>query len=289
MSKRKLLIHEVFNRIRKSSEKNTKGGLASDLANYLEEKLSFIISKRTLVRYYEAYIEGDEEIDIELYILNRLSQYLGFNDYEHFSTTIEKKGEDASKTTVKIDVDDNEVSSASGTPNVTVNITNTNSNNNQQHFKVPEFIKQNGLGILEMTFVILLVTGGVVFPHTKEPSQNSTNHSILSLWGKLDDDKKYMYWDGERYIATDSSYIGPEFEVIAMDKKLFQDQRRITRKDTMTLENSLGRTWYSKYYGDVEFFTADGIDPDNKRELRKSTELIIGKYAGKNADTIQAQ
>jgi hypothetical protein len=61
------------------------------------------------------------------------------------------------------------------------------------------------------------------------------------------------------------------------------------RKDTLTNQNALGRTWYSKYYNEGEFFTDDGIDPDNGRELRKSTSLIIYKYAGKQKDSIEAE
>ncbi|WP_449400150.1 hypothetical protein [Chryseobacterium wanjuense] len=137
-------------------------------------------------------------------------------------------------------------------------------------------MKKNGLGVLEFAFVALLVTGGVFFnnPMTKQKRNSLGFMSQIS-----ETDKSYMYWDGEQYNPTDSTYISPEFEVIAMDKRLLEHQRRITRKDTMTVENSLGRTWYSKYNGDVEFFTADGVDPENGKELKKSTELMIKKYA----------
>jgi hypothetical protein len=292
MSKKKLLIHEVFKRIKKSSEKNTKGGLASDLADYLEENLSFVISKRTLIRYYEAYIEReeDEDIDIELYILNRLSQYLDFDNYEDFSNTIEKKGEDASKTTVKIGVDDNVVSSVNGMPNVNVTITNTNSNNNEQHFKVPDFIKKNGLGILEMTFVLLLVTGGVVFPNTKDDnSQSSTNTTVSTLWGKSDTDKKYMYWNGERYIATDSSDLGPQIEVVPMNQYNFRNLKKVMRPDTLTVDNALEKFWYDKNNNEVDFFTSFGINPESGKALKDVTEHILKTHAGENADSIRIE
>lgn len=288
MSKKKQLIHDVFERIKETSEKDTKNGWAEDLTDAIDKKIKFKISAKTLSRYYDSYIEEvRKETHIENLILNRLSQYLGYNDYEDYCATVEKKGENASKTTVKIDVDNKEVSSTSGSPNVNVTITNTNSNNNKndQHFKIPEFVKQNGLGILEMTFVLLLVTGGVFFSNGKAKKSASFPLSFMS---GIDSavEKSYMYWDGEKYIATDSSYISPEFDIVAMNKHQLKFLRRITRKDTMTVENSFGRTWYSKCYGEVEFFTADGIDPDTKRELRKSTEYIIDKYAGKNAELL---
>lgn len=288
MSKKKQLIHDVFERIKETSEKDTKNGWADDLSDAIEKKTKFKISGKTLSRYYESYIEEvRKETTIENLILNKLSEYLDYNDYADYCSTIEKKGENASKTTVKIDVDNQEVSSMNGLPNVNVTITNTNSNDNKndQHFKVPDFIKQNGLGILEMTFVLLLVTGGVFF--SKGKAEKSTLFPLTFMSG-IDSavEKSYMYWDGERYIATDSSYISPEFDVVAINEHQLKFLRRITRKDTMTVENSIGRTWYSKCYGEVEFFTADGIDPDTKTELRKSSSYIIDKYAGKNAEPL---
>lgn len=279
MSKKKLLINEVFKRIRKSSEKNTKGGLSSDLSSYLDEKLGFIISKRTLIRYYEAYIEGDEDIDIELYILNRLSQYLEFGDYEDFSTTIEKEGENASTTTVKIGVDNEEVSSVNGISNVSVIINNSNSNKNDQHFKMPEFIKQNGLGVLEMTFVLFLVTGGVVFSNNK-----NSRLGITSGWGSPATDKPYMYWDKDRYMATDSSSLHSRVEVVPMSDFAFINLKKITRPDTLNTENSMGRVWYDKSNNHVEFFTSFGKHPENEKTLKDVTEHILETYAGANAE-----
>lgn len=61
------------------------------------------------------------------------------------------------------------------------------------------------------------------------------------------------------------------------------------RKDTLTDLNAAGKTWYSKYNNEVEFFTADGVDPDTGRELRRSTSWIIFKYAGKQKDTLVAE
>lgn len=290
MSKRKQLIHDIFERIKETSEKDTKYGWSDDLADAIEKKIKFKVSGKTLSRYYDAYIDGiNEEKGIETLILNRLSQYLGFDDYEDFCTTIEKKGADTSKTTVKIDVDNSEVSSINGAPNVNVTITNTNANNNEQNFKMPEFIKQNGLGILEITFVLLLVTGGVVFPNTKDHSGSLTNSTVFTFWGKSDADKKYMYWNGERYIATDSNNLGPHIEVVPMNQYNFRYLKKIMRKDTMTVENSLGKVWCSKYNNDVDFFTMDGINPENGKELKLATDHMVLKYAGQEIDSIQIE
>ncbi|KFF74067.1 hypothetical protein HX13_16450 [Chryseobacterium sp. P1-3] len=95
-----------------------------------------------------------------------------------------------------------------------------------------------------------------------------------------------MYWNGERYIGTDSSYIRPGIDIVAMDAHKLLHFRKIMRKDTLTELNALGKTWYSKYNNEVEFFTDDGVDPDNGRELRKTSPVIIFKYAGKPYDSL---
>jgi hypothetical protein len=278
MSKKKLLIHEVFRKAKEESQRDTKNGLASYLWLYFKEDIGFEINDRSFCRYYDTYITGDGDIKIQPDRLNKLSEYIGYRDFADFSRTFVKKDEEANKTTVKITVDD-EDSLTEKISKIIINITN------EQYFTMPDFIKKNGLGILEMTFVLLLVTSGVVFSNGK--AKKSTSFPLGFMSGiESTVDKNYMYWDGEKYIATDSSYISPEFDVVAMNEYQIKFLRRITRKDTMTVENSLGKTWYSKCNGEVEFFTADGTDPDTKKELKKTTALIIDKYAGKNSDSL---
>lgn len=102
MSKRKLLIREVFKEIKRSSDKDTKYGWAGDLSDELEKKLSFHISTKTLSRYYDSFVtETKEETGIETLVLNKLSEYLDYDDFTDFSRTFIKKDEEANKTTVK--------------------------------------------------------------------------------------------------------------------------------------------------------------------------------------------
>jgi len=284
MSKIKLLIHEVFKQGEIDSGKNKKNGIALFLSVHLEEALNFDIDERTLVRYYDAYIAGTKnEITIEPYKLDKLSKYVGYDDFAHFSRTYIKRDEDTNKTTVKINIDEDEESITDRFSKLIINITN------EQHFKMPEFMKQNGLGIMEITLLICLVTGNVVFSNNKKLNNGSL--FPLALMSNIESgiDKKYMYWNGEKYIGTDSSYIRPGLDIVAMNEHLFQHFKKITRKDTLTEANALGRTWYSKFYGNVEFFTDDGIDPENGRELRKSTSTIIYKYAGKSKDSVEVE
>lgn len=282
MSKKKLLIHEVFKKAKDVSGRDTKNGLASYLWLYFKEDLGFEINDKTFSRYYDTYINNKgEEKDIHIDRLDKLSQYIGYKDFLDFSNTFVKKDEEANKTTVKITVDEDEQSISEKFSKLNINITN------EQHFKMPDFIKQNGLGILEITFILCLVTGNVLFSNSKKMN-NTPAYSFGFMSGVSPmTEKKYMYWNGERYIGTDSSYINPGIEIVAMNAHKLLHFRKIMRKDTLTDINALGKTWYSKYNSEVEFFTDDGIDPDNGRELRKTSSLIIYKYAGKQKDSVE--
>ena len=283
MSKKKLLINEVFRKAKEESQRDTKNGLASYLWLYFKEDLGFEINDRSFSRYYDTYVTGNGDIKIQPDRLDRLSEYLGYKDFTDFSRTFVKREEDANKTTVKISVDHDEESLTEKLSKIIINITN------EQHFKMPEFIKKNGLGILEMTLLLVLVTGGVVFPNTQKNSQDSKSTFSLPFIGKSDQDKKYMYWNGERYIATDSSYISPIYKIIAVNENELAHFRKITRKDTMTVANSLGKVWCSKWNNEVDFFTMDGINPENGRELKLATEHMILKYSGSQADSIDIE
>ncbi|WP_185288309.1 hypothetical protein [Chryseobacterium lactis] len=285
MSKKKLLIHEVFKKAQEDfPNKETKSGWASELSDYFEKTWNFIIHERTFARYYNACIRDEGEPDIkDRLILDKLSEYVGYKDFTDFSRTFVKQEEDTNKTTIKITVDEDEESLSEKFSKLNINITN------EQHFKVPDFIKQNGLGILEISFLLCLVTGNVLFSGTKK--ENSTYSQSLGFMSFMKPivEKKYMYWDGEQYIGTDSIFISPGINIVAMNSHKLKHFRRIMRKDTLTDVNALGKVWYSKYNNEVEFFTDDGVDPDNGRELRKATSLIIYKYAGKQKDSVEVE
>lgn len=283
MSKKKLLIHEVFKQAQSNfPAESTKSGWASELSDYFEKNLKFIINEKTFSRYYDTCIRDNKDVNIkDIEILNKLSQYVGYKDFLDFSNTFIKKDDEANKTTVKITVDEDEQSISEKFSKLNINITN------EQHFKMPDFIKQNGLGIIEITLILCLVTGNVLFSSNKKLNSNTSYSLGFMSEMKPMTEKKYMYWDGERYIGTDSSYISPGIDIVAMNVHKLLHFKKIMRKDTLTDVNSLGKTWYSKYNNEVEFFTDDGIDPDNGRELRKTSSLIIYKYAGKHKDSLE--
>ncbi|MCJ7933890.1 MAG: hypothetical protein MUW56_09695 [Chryseobacterium sp.] len=270
MSKRKLLINEVFEQAKKESGKASKSGLALYLKVHLET-FKIFFDEKTFSRYYDAFVLGiKKEINVDPDTLNKLSQYIGFKDFLDFSSTFVKEDEKANKTTVKISVDEDEESLSEKLSKIIINITN------EQHFKMPEFVKQNGLGIMG-----ILLIGSVLMGNYHSLGGKVKNTSVtLGFFGVPEVDKSCMFWDKNEYRLADCEDRNPLRSLIPKDTVQIKYFKRITRKDTLTVENAMGRTWYSKFNGNVAFFTMDGVDPDTGRELRSSTPYIIEKYAG---------
>jgi len=275
MSKKKLLITEMFNKAKEETGKKTKNALASYLWSYFDERFPKCISDRTLSRYYDAFIdEIRDEIEVEDFMLDRFSEYVGFKNFTDFSRAFVKKEHDANKTTVKISVDHDGESLTEKLSNIIINITN------EQNFKMPEFMKQNGFGIVELTIVGLLLTGNFMYSNPTKKQEIQEKSPLLNFFGGAEPEKKCMYWDEVEYKLSNCENDKPNIDLKPVNINLLKYFKKITRKDTLTVENAAGKTWYSKYNGVVEFFTIDGEDPDNGRELRTSTPYIIEKYAG---------
>ena len=296
MSK-KLLIREVFEKGKKESGRESKSGVALFLSLYFYDEWKFEISERTFVRYYDAFLIDHEDKNIDTQVLDKMSQYLEFKHYKDFckTETFTKMNRDSSRTSVKVRIDDDDDSDKKY-PNITVNIT-TNPILKLQEF----FAKQSGFG-----WVGLLIFGGLIADHylKKEESpvaklaqmtdsvskdrmtlqENVTSSDIriipveevISVKKNDAEEKKenYMYWNGEHFVATDEASLGSYREVIPMDDEKLRFFRKITRPDTIT-EKSLSKVWYSKHKNIVEFFTADGENPENGKELMHLTKHML--------------
>ncbi|MGO4708065.1 hypothetical protein AB4Y90_02890 [Chryseobacterium sp. 2TAF14] len=263
MSKRKLLINEVFEQAKRESGRTSKNSLALYLKVNLEP-FSLFLDEKTFVRYYDAFIlERGKEMNPDPDVFDKLSKYLGYEDFTDFSRTFIKKDDETNKTTVKVSVDENEMSLTDRIINIIIT--------NEQNFKMPEFMKKNGMGIMEIILLACFTTGSIAF--SKKPN--------TQIQGILKTDTNCMYWDKSQYKPVDCQDKSPVYSHrIPFDYEKMEYFKRIERKDTLTIDNAFGKVWYSKYNGEVEFFTNDGIDPNNGRELRKATEYIIDKYGG---------
>ncbi len=261
LSQKKKLLEEVYEKASCETTETSFHGIVSYLERSLLDDFRISLTSNSFKKYYKTIVEEDGDYNIKSSILNDLSIYLGFESFKDYCLswkTIEYTIQQAIS-------------------KIVINITN------KPIFSLPPFLKQNGAGIMEMAFVLLLVTGGVVFSNGKSKGSGLKNPLSIFMNQKPDIEKPYMYWNGERFIATDSSSIGPDKHVIAMDKDRFLKQRKITRRDTMTIDNSMHRVWYDKSNNQVEFFTSPGIHPENGKALKDVTEGILFHHAGQES------
>lgn len=102
-----------------------------------------------------------------------------------------------------------------------------------------------------------------------------------SMWwwkSKTPDSGDCMYWLEDHYepIACDQKI--PNTMIIALDAMRLKNFRKITRPDTLTYHD-IGKVWYSKINGNIEYFTSGGAHPVVfGRELKPVTPYIIDKH-----------
>lgn len=262
--KKRFLVKTVFKTAKNSLPRGSKSSISTYLSSFLEEQYGFERDERSYTRYYKSLVEDNTDYNIDDLALLYLSKYIGYDNFEDFCDRVNLENDDSETFSLSF----KEISEKLQQIIITVSPT----------VLLPDFIKKNGLGIVEMTFVLLLVSGGVVFSSSKKAPLG-----FSSLWGTPATEKPYMYWDKERYIASDSSYINPQTDVVPMDPTKFVYQKKITRPDTLTIENAKGKVWYDKSDNHVEFFTNYGEHPENGKTLKVATEYIVETYGGENA------
>ncbi len=258
MSTKKELIKQVFDKAERESGKTTKNGLSEYLVIKLDEKVGLRISERTLIRYYDAYIVetgSQNAIEVDSHILNKLSQYLSYTCFEHFSNPnefiLDKRGGGQIHRPMALMEDIGRIIEGG----LHINIQNI--------IKVSDFIRNNkgmSLGIMGM----LIASGS------------------LTYFNGYAEKKDHMYWKNDEYKLTSASDRNPKHKVIPLDSIQFKYFKKINRPDTLYVDNAMNNVWYSKHENKVDFFTMDGVNPDNGKDLSPVSVIILKKYAGKN-------
>lgn len=252
--KKKLLIKKAYEKAKNelNRTKCSDVSILTYLTFELEGKFDSCKDVRTFVRYHKRLVKENKDYDIDEITLDQLSWYVGYDNFGDFckNTLIEK---DTGETKIELKIDQDEDSLSEKLSKIIINITNT------PVFNVPQLAK-NGMGVGAMIFTLMF---GLAYGN-----------------GSLFGENKYMYWNGEKYIGTDSAYVNPTVEIVAMDKNVFNNFKKNMRPDTLTVENAMGKAWYSKYNNKVEFFTMDGVNPENGKELKKVTKHMVDFYAG---------
>lgn len=109
-----------------------------------------------------------------------------------------------------------------------------------------------------------------------------------SIWWWKDQhhtSKDCMYWREDHYEPIACNQKVPHTMIVALDTIKLRNFKKITRSDTLTYED-IGKVWYSKINGKMEYFTSGGAHPVVfGRELKPITIYIIDKHILQNMAT----
>ncbi len=303
--KKKILVKTVFEKAKGELSKNGKSPRAAYLNSLFEEKFGFTKNERTFVRYYTNLVEKGRDQEIDGITLNQLSQYIGYKNYDDFCKNgdFTEVNQDSAFTTVNIRIDDQR-SHDGDRSNLTINITTA------PVFRLNEFLtKQNKLGIIGMLLIAGLFLGKTFIkpdtttagpqhadtlvrvlnypaftndtvpqPSNPDQKQKDARSSIAEQYVQNQPDLQeyYIHWNGERFIPSDAHLL-VQFKVIPIHNGQLKYFQKITRPDTIT-EASLHKVWYSKSNNQVEFFTADGENPEDNQLLRQLSIHMYNQY-----------
>lgn len=299
-SEKKLLIKLVFKKAGEESLKTAK----SSKASYLSDEANVGISTRGLVRYYdEIIIKNNVTYEIDRVSLDKLSEYLGYKDFKDFYEK-NKVGEgephqeqieteepmesqkEANNPQESPSEEKERVKSTQNQPQTFISIHQENSNHNTAkntaQFETAlgmgntkDAQKKNGsntlLYMLYFSGVLgILLAGTAVYKWPTQEKENLIEEKagIVNIPCAL--------WKNDHYESLPCSKLKPRDEVIYYDEYI-RNFKKITRPDTLTMENSRGKVWYDKSNNKFEFFTNYGIHPENGKTLKPVTDRILGK------------
>ena len=121
------------------------------------------------------------------------------------------------------------------------------------------------------TFCVLLVALMLIYQHY-------TNTVFNPLHQPLSGEEQCMYWAGDQYKPVLCNVKMEHTPVYALDPEKVQHLRKITKSDTIT-KKSIGRLWYAKVNGNIEFYTGPGYHPVYTNKLLKPlTFYMYTKY-----------
>ncbi|PZU80694.1 MAG: hypothetical protein DI529_16425 [Chryseobacterium sp.] len=253
--KKKILVEKAFEQAKNELSKKGKSPRAAYINSLFEEKFGFAKNEKMFIRYYTDLVENNKDRYIDEITLDQLSKYVGYKDYDDFckNSAFEKKINDS--TTIKVSIDNNE-QSFSAKEGSSFIFTLFNNNDNNQTFNLSDYItKHSGYGIIGALLCGSLFVGNKIYENVEVAP------------------KQCMYWNGKEYIPEDCN--NTKNRLIAIDMKLVDNFKKITCPDTIKSTKGI---WYSKKNKVIEFFTADGKNPENNAELHELSDHMLETY-----------
>ncbi|MEJ5993316.1 hypothetical protein WG904_02710 [Pedobacter sp. Du54] len=153
------------------------------------------------------------------------------------------------------------------------------------------------IGLTSLLLILAVVLGLTKYssvddetgtPSTKDTFQTTNPSPTLSApngknksnkTNSLSTEKKQcMYWADDHYEPISCDKLLGDTAKVAIDLQKVAHFKKITQPDTLT-RNSLGKVWYVKIGGTIEYYTSDGFHPiHTDRKLKKLTDHMLNKY-----------
>lgn len=282
LPQKKKLIEDVYEKASSETTEKSFTGILKFLERSLLDDFRITLSYRTFETYYINLVQNDGDYNIKPLILDDLSIYLGYNNFREYC---------AEWKTIEYSVKES-------ISKVVINVIN------KPLLKIPEFLtKHSGFGIIG-----LLLCGSIFFGNrfykADEISPEKVSEKEIRTFAETAAQetpdkqtvvyvpqrlvsipaieekptkltlKQCMYWNGREYIPEHCN--DTREGLVAIDMKKVDHFKKITRPDTITSTRNI---WYSKHQNNIEFFTADGINPENGKDLRPLTVYMLEKYS----------
>lgn len=289
---KRALLEKVYDFTRNDSFEKSLNGIS----NYIERKLlddyKFHLSYKSFEGYYKSIVVYEKDCTIKIDTLNKLSEYIGYNDFKDFC---EKEFNQP-----LVSEKDNPVLEE-------ISITLHHIKETLSTGLSYLMTGRNSFGFLGIIIVAGIFLNKFVYQPPKkidnsskdsiitviEPKQNqkiyvprmvmqvpSQDKSQILEKSEIKRQKECMYWHEDHYEAVFCDEIIDENLVIALNREKML-MKKINSPDTLTVENALGKVWYDKSNKKIEFFTHYGIHPENGKTLKPITAYILETYAKK--------
>ena len=284
---KKKLIEDVFEKASNETTEKSFSGILKSLETNLWEDFKIKLSYKSFETYYNILVQNNDDYNIKTITLDDLSTYLGYSNFREYCAEWK-----IVEHTVKESIS-----------KVVIQVIN------KPFVKLPEYLaKQSNLGIVGVllfagflgnkylinnedkttakTFATNKKLAQTEIAIEKEPSHSTTIKILVPSNENSEKinmkENQCMYWDGQKYIPENCN--STQQRMVALDMKLVDNFKKITTPDTIT-EKSIQKIWYSKSNNKIEFFTSDGENPENGKELKHVTKYIWTKYIFNKIDS----
>ncbi|MCL1691851.1 hypothetical protein CMU59_01500 [Elizabethkingia anophelis] len=274
---KRILVLNVFEKVKSETSNRSKNSIAEYINVHFQQEFGYSRNEKTYVRYYDNLVIKDKDYPIDELSLLHMSKYLSFNNYEDFCERMrpERNDENKYRKIIIITIDGQQIT-------IIINPDPSTKSFNLSDF----FAKQSHMGILGIILIIGTLVGSLGSLQHKSKQLEGSSLINLIMNGTTDNPEatRCMYWNDSTYTATACDDKTLYRNIVPIDSLDLKNFKKITKPDTLTPENALGKIWYSKRWNKVEFFSTTnrkGTNPKNGATLRPVTEKIIEKHAHK--------